>query len=43
MNFILWMQFIFSVLQRKGVVCFANIFSHLIVVTEEQCNDLLFN
>ena len=42
-NFVVIKQFISSVLQRKDVVCFANTCSHLIIVTEEQCNELPFN
>jgi hypothetical protein len=35
-RFILWKQFISSVLRCKDVVCFADICSHLAVVTEEK-------
>jgi hypothetical protein len=41
-NFILGKQIISSALRNKSFVCFAYIYSHLTVVAEEQCDDLIF-
>jgi hypothetical protein len=43
MIFVLWRQFISTVLLRTDIVVFANIHLHLTVVAEDQSNDLLFN